>query len=167
MLGNPWGIVLLGSSGAKVATWVMIQNLQNGYYTTQTTPQILPLPNGSTAVLTSYQVRASGSYDSPCLTVIDSAGVIKTAGEAFGGAYGSGSYFGIYNNNSDNNIYYYYTNTGTQQQYGLYSGSTYAYANTNLYYGDDGVNSYNINGARPKTGYATIGLADEIGRAHV
>lgn len=150
-------IILSAAGGTVAATWLMIQNLQNGYYTYQTIPHILPLPNGNTAVLTSYQIRASGSYDSPCLTVVDSAGAIKTPGEAFAGAYGLGSYFSMYNSGADNNIYYYYTSTGTQQQYAIYNGSTYAYSDTNVYYGDNG-NTYGMYSPRPKTGYSTVGI---------
>lgn len=150
-------IILSAAGGTMPATWLMIQNLQNGLSTYQTIPQILPLPNGSTALLTSYQVRTGGGYDSPCLTVVDSAGAIKTPGEAFAGAYGSGSYFSMYNSGADSNIYYYYTNSaGTQQQYAIYNGSTYAYSNSNIYYGDDGVNSYPLYQGRPKIGYQTV-----------
>lgn len=139
------------------ATWLMIQNLQNGLYTYQTVPQILPLPNGGTALLTSYQVRASGSYDSPCMTVVDSTGAVKTPGEAFTGPVSSGIYFSLYNSGADNNIYYYScSQVGTQQLYAVYNGSTYAYSSATVYYGDDGVNTYPLNKGRPKTGYSTV-----------
>lgn len=152
-------LALLGIGGNKVATWVMIQGLDNGLYTYNTEPMVLPLPNGSAALLTSYQVRQSGSYDKPCMTVVNSAGVVVDAGQSLNGASG-GDYWGIYNGGANNRVSFWKSNPGgpTQCQYATYGAVTNAYVSSTVKYGDDGANNYYVRNSRPKTGYKTIAV---------
>lgn len=154
MLGQITGIVLLGAAGAnKVTSWIMVQGLPNGLYSYSTEPQILPLPNNSTAVLTTYQVRSTGSYESPCMTVIDSSGTVKTPGEAFLGNAG-GLTMTMYNNGSDNDIYYGQSYQSSPQTfYAVYSGATYNYPSTIVRYGESFSYNYPFSYSRPKPGY--------------
>lgn len=150
-------LALLGIGGNKVATWVMIQAFDNGLYTYNTEPMVLPLPNGSVALLTSYQVRSSGSYDKPCMTIVNSAGVIVDPGQAFNGASG-GDYWGIYNGGANSQVSFWKTNPGspTQCQYATYDAATNAYVSSTVKFGNDGAQNYYIRNSRPKTGYKTI-----------
>lgn len=152
-------LALLGIGGDKVATWVMIQAFDNGMYMYNTEPMVLPLPNGSVALLTSYQVRSSGPYDRPCMTIVNSAGATVDSGQALTGA-SSGDYWGIYNGGSNNQVSFWSSNPGspTQCRYATYDAATTAYTSATVKYGDDGAQNYYIRNSRPKTGYKTIAV---------